>query len=573
MRGTLSLLAATLLLALSTREAPARQATTVPGLVRPGNVGPVGTVGPPAEISEREERGQKFVASELPGEVISEVGARLRDSLGPDQEMLDRIWVVCPDTFRFLRDLPERLQLQVVRGIVARAWTRPPLTTGFNPILPTIQSIPMPAMGRDWRHQRFAEFGVVPDPATDGLLLAAARTSVLVHTPSIPPELRSSLIQQRSDWNLLTAVELFATWPRLATAILELPPGLRVHAIERLNLEMPESIEDPPRPPRSADERLRASLTSLTAQLAREQKDWPGVLAELASTQDTPLFTLHESAAPRRLRFLTTRGDTSTAHLVEVPRWERRHLDKRVVARDFARLAGLPKAGQPVLFLGGGSDYSTHDLLPGRLTARSFDDSPRFTGLHVENFRQLAQRRLAPASTILFDLIPDSLTAVRRLGLPGSARLWRQAHRRVDALARRHGMILGDGRRRDQLVATLRQGVHDAIIVVARGERSGIFLADGSQLALGDVLDLPPAGSTPRPVVLLVSCASGFDASLRRLGQAFLLRGWTSAVLAPIGSVPVPGETERMLENLLHGGEPPARSALTDLSSSLQLYV
>src|SRR5437588_6527694 len=126
MRGTLSLLAATLLLALSTREAPACQVATVPDAMRPGHVGPTGTGGPLPDVSERVERGQRFVASELPGEVISEMGARLRDSLGPDQEMLDRIWVVCPATFRFLRDLPERLRLQVVREIVARAWTRQP---------------------------------------------------------------------------------------------------------------------------------------------------------------------------------------------------------------------------------------------------------------------------------------------------------------------------------------------------------------------------------------------------------------------------------------------------------------
>jgi hypothetical protein len=295
MRGSLSVLAAGLLLALSAHEAPARQVVEVPvgtGLGRVGSVpggGAVSTGRWSAGTSSSAEHVERFVAEELKGEVISEVGAGFRDGIGPDKEMLDRIWVVCPQTFQFLRELPERVRPQVARELVARAWTRRPLAAGFVPNT-SLQWIPPLTLALDWRRQRFAEYGIHPDPGTDDLLLRAAKKRVLTHTPSIPAELHPVLIKEMSEWNLLTAVELFDAWPHLAAAILELPAGVRAEAIERLNREVAEAKEvHQDGYPLAADERLLASLTRLTAQLAQEQQSRPRVLAELAKAVDVPL--------------------------------------------------------------------------------------------------------------------------------------------------------------------------------------------------------------------------------------------------------------------------------------------
>jgi hypothetical protein len=235
--------------------------------------------------------------------------------------------------------------------------------------------------------------------------------------------------------------------------------------------------------PQTAPQALCIGLSAPTI-LSRLERIFPERLELGASGKEDG------SPTRRRLNCLVAHEDVLTAHEIEVPPWKLLKffgIEKRVVAKDFEKLVGAPRPDQPILFLGGGSDYSTHDLLPGRLTARSFDDSPRFSDLHVENFRQLTNRDLAPANTILFNLIPESLATIRRVGLFGSERRWRRARRTYEEFARQRGLILGDGGSREKLLAALRDGVLDTIVIVAHGETDGIYLADGSKISDAEV--------------------------------------------------------------------------------------
>jgi hypothetical protein len=166
------------------------------------------------------------------------------------------------------------------------------LTADFDPSPPLLGqhwNTPSLTLGGDWQRQRFAEYGILPDPGSDDLLLRTAKARVLAHTSAIPHELHPVLVKEMSSWDLLTAVELFATWPELAATLLELPAGVRAQAIERLNLEVAEAEEAHPGHPLAADERLRVSLTRLAAQLVQEQQSRPRMLARLAKTVDMPL--------------------------------------------------------------------------------------------------------------------------------------------------------------------------------------------------------------------------------------------------------------------------------------------
>lgn len=523
------------------------------------------------------EQAREWVQEELEKAVDSELGRGSRDFLGPDRVVLDRIWAVCPQTFFFLRNLPERARLQIVKEVVANARTRWLLAGGFQPrpVVPSL--IELRPLGPEYHNQLrddLCDHGICPDPGTDTALLKVAKIRFLVLS-AIPAGLHSVLTQEMDDGAFLRAVEILASWPSLGAAVLELPPSLRAHTIERLNLDSYTKADFFSRP-WTADEATRRRLTEFVTEIVREERIWPGTLGELAKKLKGRMVALREIAGPRRLRCVTARKDASTIQSFEVPfnPWEFFGIEKRVVAKDFERLLGASRADQPVLFLGGARDYSTHDLLRGWLTARSFDDSLRFADLHVENFRQLVSRDLAPARTVLFNLIPESRATIRRAGLPGSERRWQRARQTYDEFARRKGLIVGDGTSREKLLATLREGVLDTIVIVAHGESDGIFLADGSKLSVEDILDFPALDSARKPLVVLVSCAAGrFEKSLRSMAQALLLRGRACAVLAPTRKIPVLGGTIQFLERLLGPGKRPAATAFRHLSSPWQLYV
>ena len=513
----------------------------------------------------------------------------------PDREILGRLWAVCPNTFLLVANLPKSLQSPILREILVHARTERAIASDFHPRPPdqlTFRPLPMLDLKnprdteRDWLQYLY---GILPDSIADDRLFGLARRKTLARA-LIPSELQPLLESMKLD-ELLEVVKYFAGSPSLAGAIAALPPALRPRAIPRVVSQLDVASADAVNSAyeagargedaytRAAEGEARRRAAELVLALgampqAKDEKDWPNLVAEMAKAVRWPVISLSRHPESRRIRCLVAHGASLKEKDIAVPRWEFLGIEKRTVAKDFGRLIGDSHPDEPVLFLGGDRDYSTHDLLPGRLTARSFDNSARFADLHVENFRQLAGRGLDPAHTILFNLIPESGETIRQLGLAGSEQRWQRARQRYDSWAKRKGLIRGDGSSRDQIFAALREGKLDTIVIVAHGERDGIFLQDGSKISVQDILNLEPLSSTHKPIIVLVSCETGrFDAGLRSMAQALLLRGRASAVLAHTERVPVLGPTIRFLDKILTVEAKPGGEAFKHLAGPWQLYV
>ena len=277
---------------------------------------------------------------------------------------------------------------------------------------------------------------------------------------------------------------------------------------------------------------------------------------------------------PGKLDVLLSSSQGTSQQEVPVPRWEFLGLERRAVAARFERLLADVDAGEPVLFLRGQPRSSTHALLPHRLTARTFDNSPRFADTHIENINHLANATLTPDRTVLFNLVPESPEALESMGLKGNAGRWATARKKYDELASKKGLRQTAGTDRETILETLRKGDVDTIVIVAHGKSDAIYLPDGSMITVSDILDLPPIDSVRKPVVILVACDAGrMKKGLTSIAQALLYRGRASAVVAPTARIPALGSTLRFLDRIINPEPTPARDAFRLLGEPWQLYV
>jgi hypothetical protein len=233
-------------------------------------------------------------------------------------------------------------------------------------------------------------------------------------------------------------------------------------------------------------------------------------------------------------RYVRVRRSNGRAAAVRLPRWEFFGLERSQVAKRFSEAIGNPRKEEPVLFVGGDSDYMSRELLPDHLTARTFDRSLRFTDRHVENLQAIAGRAIQAKDVAFFNFLPKTREEVDAFDSRGSYTQWMAFQRRFEVVGEGLGTKPQDGTR-DSLLQELQRGERDVIVVVAHGTPDAIYTNTGEALTRDDILNLPPVPEgRARPLVILLSCRTGeVQDGSRAVAQALLYRGYASAVVAP----------------------------------------
>ncbi|MBX7134797.1 MAG: hypothetical protein K1X67_19180 [Fimbriimonadaceae bacterium] len=235
---------------------------------------------------------------------------------------------------------------------------------------------------------------------------------------------------------------------------------------------------------------------------------------------------------------------------VDVPTWEFFRLERAVIQRRMAKIFdGIPN-DSPIFLTSLPPGLSSSDLLPGRVSVRTFDNSVRFVEDHLLNIEHLRFGKLRAETTRFFNFVapPPNKNQVRNSR-------WTVLRNQYDRVAETLGIQFGSDK--IDLLNTLAEGDNDIVVVVAHGDQSAIYLPDGSTLTAKDVLDLPAVTSKRPPIVVLLSCETGtINASgAKTIAQALMLRGRASAVIAPTRQVPAGQRTAEILSRIVQSAE------------------
>jgi hypothetical protein len=318
-----------------------------------------------------------------------------------------------------------------------------------------------------------------------------------------------------------------------------------------------------------------AQSSAVATLLGSEWKD----LAPTVKRQLEPITISLANAGkiqPRHVEVSVTRDGETSTHDLTLPRWELLGIERRVIRDRLVKQVGPLGPNDPVLFYGHGSiDFSTNQLLPERLSARTFDNSKRFHEKHVENLNLLGSARLDPATTIFFNLLPGAAdTAIGPRMSQRDQRRWTTLRKGYDELAASRGLQVPTVSSKDALISVLTDAKLDTIVIAGHGDSQGIYFPDGSKFTVEDVLALPPIERARPPIVVLVSCETGRpsqDATMT-IAQALLYRGRATAVVAPTTRIVAGGTTLEFL-NKLFADNSVAAEAFKRLNGPWQLYV
>jgi hypothetical protein len=279
------------------------------------------------------------------------------------------------------------------------------------------------------------------------------------------------------------------------------------------------------------------------------RKHVPAAVVEVARPMtDEP----NEGQAQRYAKLnVTVASDGKTsAQSVNVPAWEFFNVEKALIRKRIAKsFSGIPD-DSPILFPSLPAGLSSAELLPGRITARTFSKSARFAADHVQNLENLRRVKLDPANAKFFNFVGPPSDG-------GAAARWHRFRKIYDETAAALRLPFGSGK--DELLSTLEDGKTDVVVVVAHGDSRSVYMPDGSKLTTDDVLNLGPiasSGGRP-PIVILLSCETGssLESGLTTIAEALMLRGRASAVLAPTQAVSAGRPTARLLREVVKSAE------------------
>jgi hypothetical protein len=263
-------------------------------------------------------------------------------------------------------------------------------------------------------------------------------------------------------------------------------------------------------------------------------------------------------------------GSDATVRDIDLPTWEFFNLERSLTRRRLnAAIADIdPRAS--LLFSTAAAGYSTSELFPDRVTARTFDDSPRFMDDHLRNLATVASSELHAKTTAFFNFVgPTSQASASQ------TRRWSELRIKYQKAAEDAGLTIKSSRQ--ELFDILNEGRLDTLIVVAHGDNQAIYLPNGEKMTLQGILDLPPLRLDRRPVIILVSCETGSvsGAGIQSIAQALLYKGRASAVVAPTRRIPAETESLEFVKGLfLANGRPKRlREFAAGLRGPWQLYV
>ena len=314
---------------------------------------------------------------------------------------------------------------------------------------------------------------------------------------------------------------------------------------------------------------FRYGESSLIGELARIERMRPEVdFSPLVSTTFERSTTLSDHFRVTTTDYLGTRERRVSVPKFEFLGWTR----SRAASRLSADL-GPARKGEVTLFVGPDVTYPTSEILPGRVSARTFENSPRFLAEHLENVRHLRSTPMMAGRTVVIDLMPTRRPAIEAMDLAGNERDWQGIENTYRATAAEAGVRVERPSKASEVLEMLASGEADIVIVAAHGDAEAIYLPDGSRISSADLQALPKLERSRRPVVVLIACNTG---SLGRpdgtaFAQTLLYRGRAVAVVAPTQSIPALEETLGLYRRILKGQD--LIEVLEDLGSPWQLYV
>lgn len=279
-----------------------------------------------------------------------------------------------------------------------------------------------------------------------------------------------------------------------------------------------------------------------------------------------------------------SRGDVTKAfdvevagatHQIKAPRYELLGLENRALRRRFAEAVGELGSERALLVASPDLRISTHELLPGMLSARTFDHTRQFMPQHMENLAHLLQWRPDPQRTRFFNLVPTDTASLSTLGLKGGAKAWKNARVQFADFATRKGFAQTENPTREQLLDSLRNEELDTLVIAAHGDTNAIYLAGGEKITVDDIRNLGPPAKGRRPIVILVSCNTGrtTQRGVTNIAQALLEQGRAAAVLAPTSRIPASEETINFLQTIYDQGKADLRPVLENIQRPWQLVV
>lgn len=260
---------------------------------------------------------------------------------------------------------------------------------------------------------------------------------------------------------------------------------------------------------------------------------------------------------------------------INIPAWELFNVERKVVRDRFFKAVSSVPPELPVMFTEMPSGMSTSDVLPGRVTVRTFDSSLHLAQDHLQNFDRLVETTLDPSRTRFFNFVGPPDSHVARTQSPARIKQrWNKLGRLYDGVANDLGLNHGGGR--DDLLDTLSSGESDVVIVVAHGDQETIYLPNGEIISIDDVRALPKLSLTRPPIVVLLACETGrtTGSGVSSVAQALLESGRATAVLAPVRVVPAGVATTKTLRDLFAAGvKTELPSFLRGLRGPWQFYV
>lgn len=403
-------------------------------------------------------------------------------------------------------------------------------------------------------------------------------------------------------------VSLLSEYPSLQAAILKLPLEHHAKALKKLaelaqrqgiwlstdmGIGLPnryDSKEGYPnlrRPQAKYDGRPQnVNVNSLEVALHqyRTEVQFPGIIVKLTKPEMD------------KIRYEVSRHGENASTDISTPTWEFLGIEKLIISTRFTESfdkvlsilpSTLPKVSNrhadldarlkdPVLFIGNEINRPTNELLPGRFTARAFDNTGQYLEQHANNLRGLTKRTFDPKKTMLFNLLPEHEQIISQFGLSGSAKQWKKLKKSFHELAGEIGVKSVSAPAKQALLKAWAKQSMDTIIIVAHGDRNSIYLSDGTSISTTDISNLRVTVRSPPPMVVLVSCETGKPdlSGIRSIAQALVAKGLATAVLAPMTEIPGNKTSLQFVRELFESGDAgDAPKAFSNLSGPWQIYV